>query len=186
MDNEDLLIKSTISGNTDSFRTLVEKYQGFIFTICLNIIKDPHEAENAAQETFLRVYRSLHQYGFKGFKPWIGKIATNISIDLKRKKKASNIVEVSFIDEVENTESLKHISIQDEIINGEDRKKILTLCGELPNIYKIVISKYYIEEMSYQKIAKDEGISIKTVESRLYRAKKMLREKWEVDSNETL
>lgn len=186
MDNEDLLIKSVLSGDIDSFRVLVEKYQGFIFAICISIIKDSYEAENAAQETFIRIYRSLHQYEFKGFKTWISRIATNISIDFKRKKKASNIVEVSFMDEMENTENLSHISIQEEVIKGEDRKKILTLCSELPDIYKSIINKYYIQEMSYQKIAKDEGISIKTVESRLYRAKKMLREKWEVDSNETL
>jgi RNA polymerase sigma factor (sigma-70 family) len=186
MDNEDLLIKSIISGNTDSFKIIVEKYQGFIFAICLNIIKDPHEAENAAQETFLRIYRSLHQYEYKGFKTWIGRIATNISIDFKRKRNASNIVEISFNDEMDNTENLSQMSLYDEVIKGEDRKKILTLCGELPDIYKSVISKYYIQEMSYQNIAKVEGISIKTVESRLYRAKKMLKEKWEVGSNETL
>jgi RNA polymerase sigma factor (sigma-70 family) len=179
MDSEELIIKNVLRGDDEAFRHIVEKYQGLVFSICLNTLKNHYDAENAAQETFLKAYRSLYQYNGRSFKSWIGRIATSCAIDLYRKMKAKS-QEIQFDEGLEIRDSLQ-TTVQDIIIEREDREKVSHLYRSLPGIYKSVVEKYYIEGMSYQNIALDENISIKTVESRLYRAKKLLKERWDED-----
>lgn len=178
MECNDLVIKAASKGNQEAFSNIVEAYQTIVFAICLNILKDYHEAENTAQETFLKVYSSLHTYEYKGFKTWICRIATNKAIDAKRKLQKSTYKEVS----LEDNTDLPHPQgrlIEDEFIKAEDSKRISAMCLSLPEIYGIILKKYYIQAKSYGEIAIEEGISIKTVESRLYRARKKLKENWE-------
>jgi RNA polymerase sigma factor (sigma-70 family) len=187
MDSEELIIKNAAEGDEHAFRFIVEKYKGFVYAVCFNILKEPQEAENAAQETFLKVYRSLPGYEYRGFKTWIGKIATTKSIDLYRKKASFVKKEISLDASIDQTFPCEYESVHDIFIRKERKEKIHNLCSELPDIYRIIIKKYYFDGMSYQSIADSEGISIRAVESRLYRAKKMLREKWEEEnSNEAL
>lgn len=180
MDPDELLVKRASKGDDDAFRSLVEKYQGLVFAICFNITGHRQEAENLAQETFLQVYRSLSRYENKGFKSWIGKIATNKAIDWKRKMRLENEAKVVYLEDIENLEDIssEDNSIQDELIKRENTEKLLELCNKLPEIYSNVLIKYYIESKSYNEISKEYGISVKTVESRLYRAKKVIREQW--------
>lgn len=177
MEPDELLIKSVFKGNQDAFRKLVEKYQTFVFAICMNIVRDRQEAENLSQETFIQVYRSLARYESKGFKTWIGRIATNKAIDWKRK--AENSHSIVHLDDPEVLSTQHEDSLQDQVIKNERKKQIISLCNQLPEKYSIVLNKYYIQSKSYQEISVEEGISIKTVESRLYRAKKEIRKKWE-------
>lgn len=183
--DEESIIQDVINGNEDAFRIIVDKYKNLIYVICKNIVKDPQEAENLTQETFLQAFQSLHRYEFKGFKNWIGRIAVNKSIDYKRKLLKRYEKEISYIEEVENVPN-DEPSMQDRMIEDEERKKLLYFCGKLPDKYRIVIHKYYMENKSYREIAVEENISVKTVETRLYRGKKLLRENFrEVRIDET-
>jgi RNA polymerase sigma factor (sigma-70 family) len=176
---DDLIIKSAQNGNKDDFRKIVEDYGTMVFSVCFSVLKDYQEAENATQETFIQVYNSLHTYQFKGFKAWVSRIALNRAIDLRRKLLRSNKFNtVTFDDNIEFTIGNGRL-IEDELIRGEDTRKIKDLCDRLPEAYRKIINKYYIEAKSYEQIAVEEGISIKTVESRLYRGRKKLRENWE-------
>ena len=185
MDCEEEIIRAVQNGDTNAFRSIVEKYQSFVMAICLNITRDKYEAENLAQETFIQVYRSLKNYQFKGFKTWIGRIATNKCIDYKRKMKRQTSHEVYYIDEVEYVPD-ERVSVQDNLIDKEDREKIKIFCDKLPEKYSGIIKKYYLYDESCKTIADEENISTRTVESRLYRAKKMLKAMWEEDENEPL
>jgi RNA polymerase sigma factor (sigma-70 family) len=182
MECNDLIIKAASEGNKDAFRSIVEAYQTIVFAICINILKDYHEAENAAQETFLKVYSSLHTYEYKGFKTWISRIATNKAIDVKRKLQKDTYKVVSLEDNIDPSYYLSPTQerlIEDEFIKAEDTKRIYAMCLSLPEIYGIIIKKYYLQSKSYDEIAIEEGISVKTVESRLYRARKKLKDNWE-------
>ena len=174
------LVMECLKGDMSKFRILIEKHKNTVYAICFNIIKDPQEAENLAQETFIQVYNSLRSYQFKGLKTWISRIAVNKSLDLKKKKLKEKAHQVHFNDEILNL-CLDEESPQEKFIKEEDKKKIRRLCGELPKIYSVVIEKYYVGEKSYACIASEENISIKTVESRLYRGKKLLKDMWEED-----
>lgn len=177
MDPDELLVKKALKGDEDSFRSLVEKYQGLVFAICFNITGHRQEAENLAQETFIQVYRSLSRYENKGFKSWIGKIASNKAIDWKRKMRLENEGKVVYLEDIEEI-STESNSIHEELIKKENSKKVLELCNKLPEIYSSVLIKFYIQSKSYNEISKEDGISVKTVESRLYRAKNAIRKQW--------
>ena len=182
MENEEIIIRKAQQGNQQAFRILVEKYQLLIYSICYNVVKDSQHAENIAQETFLQVFRSLPNYEYKGFKTWIGRIALNKAIDYQRKATELKKREVEYIDDVELIVATDGQNMEDELGRKEDIKKIGELCNQLPDIYRTILRKYYIKEMCYADIALEEGISVKTVESRLYRARKLLKEKWEEDA----
>ncbi|MBC8590028.1 RNA polymerase sigma factor [Wansuia hejianensis] len=180
MEKESVLIKKAVEGDEDSFAKLIEIYKNYVFAIILNFIKDYTEVENVAQEVFLQTYISLPKYENDNFKGWISRIATNKSIDWLRKKRSKFKEEtMEVLEEVVDVWSISNKDTPESWIiekeNKEDINKILNL---LPQIYIDVIRKFYFEEKSYDEIAKEEGVTIKTIESRLYRGRKILREKW--------
>ena len=179
MELDELTIKRAASGNQEAFRKIVEEYQKLVFAICMNITKDRQEAENLAQETFLQVYRSLNKYRSEGFKTWIGRIATNKALDWKRSRKVENSLQFIDINDSHEIRSNERDTPHEKLLHKEEKERLETLCNDLPEKYAVVISKYYVQLKSYKQISDEEGISIKTVESRLYRAKKMLKDKWE-------
>lgn len=186
MERESLLIKESIEGNEKAFASIVNNYKNYIFAIILNFIKDYGEAENVSQEVFLQIYTSLPTYNNDNFKAWISKIAANKSIDWIRRKKTKFREEA-----VENTMELIDSTLSDKnnpeiFIVDKERKEVLTRAlNNMPEIYKVVIEKFYFQDKSYELIAKEEDVTIKTIASRLYRAKILFKEKWR-EENETL
>lgn len=125
----------------------------------------------------MRIYLSLPQYRYQGFKTWISRIAVNKSIDLKR----SRMRKPEELSEATEELVLEHAAaneVEDIFLRKERHDRLRQKVNELPPNYRNVVVAYYIEEKSYQEIAHREGIEIKSVESRLYRAKKWLREHW--------
>lgn len=181
------LIKETLSGSELAFAKIVDRYKGYVFAIILNFIKDHDEAENIAQEVFLQIYISLPDYKFDNFKGWIGKIAANKSIDWKRKKiskfREETMENAEYI--IDSQELNYYETPEDKLIQKENRELIFKLCKSIPLIYENVIMKFYFEGKSYEAIAKEEGTTSKTIASRLYRGRNMLKEKWR-EENETL
>jgi len=186
MERESLLIKESIEGSEKAFANIVNNYKNYVFAIILNFIKDHGEAENVAQEVFLQIYTSLPTYDNDIFKAWISKIAANKSIDWIRRKKTKFREEA-----VENTMDLIDSTASDKnnpeisIVDKERKEVLIRALNNMPEIYRVVIEKFYFQEKSYEMIAKEEDIPIKTIASRLYRAKILLKEKWR-EENETL
>jgi len=186
MERESLLIKESIEGSEKAFANIVNNYKNYVFAIILNFIKDHGEAENVAQEVFLQIYTSLPTYDNDNFKAWISKIAANKSIDWIRRKKTKFREEA-----VENTMDLIDSTASDKnnpeisIVDKERKEVLIRALNNMPEIYRVVIEKFYFQEKSYEMIAKEEDIPIKTIASRLYRAKILLKEKWR-EENETL
>lgn len=187
MEKESLLIKESIKGDGEAFTKIVDFYKNYIFAIILNFIKDYGEAENVAQEVFLQIYTSLRTYDDDNFKGWIGKIAANKSIDWIRKKK-SRFREEAFdntTDIIDNMVSSQNNNPEIYLVEKERTEVIARVLSNIPEIYRITIEKFYFQEKSYELIAKEEDVPIKTVASRLYRAKILLKEKWR-EENEAL
>lgn len=181
------LIKQVLSGANGAFEEIVNRYKGYIFAIILNFTKDSEEVQNIAQEVFLQIYISLPEYKFDNFKGWIGRIAANKSVDWIRKKKAKFKEQT-----MENTEEIIDIqeskyqkTPEDMLIEKEKFEKIHRLCKSISPIYESAIIKFYFEEKSYEEIAEEENTTVKTIASRLYRGRIILREKWR-EEDETL
>jgi RNA polymerase sigma factor (sigma-70 family) len=174
------LAKQSLSGDQESFRQLVERYQAYVFAIIFKFVSQQEEAENIAQEVFLQVYRSLPNFRFQSFKSWIGRIAVTKSIDWKRKNarlaREQPLTEAAEFPVVSSLNS----NLPEEIFfRQEDRKRVREICKNLPIIYSRVIIKFYFEGKSYNQIAQEENVSLKTVQSRLYRARIMFKQHWE-------
>ncbi len=186
MEGERSLIKESIEGSEKAFVNIVNNYKNYIFAIILNFIKDYGEAENVAQEVFLQIYTSLPSYDDNNFKAWIGKIAANKSIDWIRKKKAKFREEAveSTAELIDSTASDKN-NPEMKAVEREKKEILKRALNNMPEIYRIVIEKFYFQEKSYELIANEEGVPIKTIASRLYRAKILLKEKWR-EENEAL
>lgn len=159
-------------GNTKVFESVVDKYKGIIFSIAYKYTNDYNESQDLAQEIFLKIYKNIKS--FKGeckFSTWITKISINTCLDYKRKDKVKKInLFNDYNREIINTP-------EEEIMISEKQKTIHKLIYELPDIYKNVIIMYHFNEMPYKEICKALNIPQKTVETRLYRARKILKEK---------
>ncbi|HZJ99075.1 MAG TPA: sigma-70 family RNA polymerase sigma factor [Tissierellaceae bacterium] len=178
MDAENLLIEKAKSGHEDSFSKLIYTYKNYIFAIILNFIKDYNEVENVAQEVCLQIYISLPNYDQQNFKGWIGRIATNKSIDWLRRKKAK------FKDQALEDDILERLSQEQKdspeilLLEKERREELYRALSAIPDIYRISLEKFYFEDKSYEDIADEENVSTKTIASRLYRGKILLKEQW--------
>jgi RNA polymerase sigma factor (sigma-70 family) len=175
--DEKEIIGQILSGHTDSFRLLVERYQGLIFSICFQMAGDRQEAENLTQDTFIKVYNSLSTYAFKGFKTWICRIAVNRCIDYKRAlaKRQEQLVPP---DELVKYGPDENAQVEDDLLRKEEAQAVREMCGILPEIYQQVLTEYYLNSKSVRQIATESDLKVKTVETRLYRGLKMLRHKW--------
>jgi len=130
------------------------------------------------QETFLQVYQSLSQYEFRGFKTWISRIALHKAIDYKRKVARSGVGEAICLSEMEQVPDHK-MSVQDMIVKEEEQTLLKECLRRIPEHYETVIRKSYEENKNSKQIASEEKISVRTVETRLYRGKKILKECFE-------
>ena len=163
--------------DSQAFEELINQYKAYVFAIILRIINDPDDAQDIAQEVFLQLYRSLHEYQPDHLKAWIGRITTNKAIDWKRKQ-ARQLALVDSDMERQTIPGVMDMSPEQMLLQQERESHMKDLCRSLPPRYSQVIIKYHFENKSYQQIAREEGISLKTVESRLYRARRLLREQW--------
>lgn len=161
-------------GDPNAFETIIQHYQGYVFAVILNFVSQ-NEAPDIAQEVFLQLYRSLPHFESNNLKAWIGKITAHKAIDWKR----SHVRYNEEPDDSDITNIKDNSMMPDEfVIKQENQQMIRAIWRNLPSRYGRVITKYYFENKSYQQIAREEGVNLRTIESRLYRAKHMIRSRW--------
>ncbi|PWK13741.1 RNA polymerase sigma factor [Tumebacillus permanentifrigoris] len=169
------LIQGVQTGDDACYRLLVERYQSLVYTIALRMVRDRTEAEDIVQDVFLKAFRTLEHFREEAsFKTWICKIATNRCIDWKRKhgvrqERTAQVEEAAWIPDttVERPEQA--------LVRRETQAEVRRLIEEMPEKYRKILILYHFQNMSYQDIADDQQISPRTVETRLYRAKQMMR-----------
>ena len=123
----------------------------------------------------MQAYRSLPQFRNKSFKAWIGKIAVNKAIDFKRAKGKIYEKEISLRDRASYDEESNTATPEELSSDKEQRKKVAEVAASLPDIYNRALRKYYFDGKTYREIALEEGVTVRAVESRLYRAKDLLK-----------
>ncbi|MGM1046155.1 MAG: RNA polymerase sigma factor [Bacillota bacterium] len=175
------LITRILQGEQEAFRELVNLYSQHVFHTAYSVLRDAKEAEDASQEVFIQVFKALPQYRSEGFKTWITRITLNKSIDLKRK-----ITRRSPEQQGEDGEALERIPSRDpdtlvHLINKEKKEELRQKVNSLPNNHREVVTAFYLEEKNYEQISVELGVTIKTVESKLYRARQWIRNTWKED-----
>ncbi|NLY43700.1 MAG: sigma-70 family RNA polymerase sigma factor [Clostridiaceae bacterium] len=167
------IIRQCLKGNKDAFAEIVTRYKKLVYTIVLRMINDKEEANDVAQEVFIKLYRSLDRYDPRyKFSTWAVKITSNYCLDILRKKK----VETTSVDDM-IYEPGHNDSPESAYLKLEQKKRIEEAINSLPDKYKLPIILFHQHGYSYEEICEilDEPLSI--VKNRLHRARHMLREK---------
>jgi RNA polymerase sigma-70 factor (ECF subfamily) len=158
------LVERALEGQTEAFTELITRYQNSVFSLAYQKALDRTEAEDIAQEAFLRAYRQLRRLkNPDSFGWWLYGIVRNVSREMARVRKPERPLE----------------SIVEPQAKPADRRRdeLMSLVGELPDKYRLPITLYFVEQMDYEKIAEILGIKETSVRSRVHRAKAMLRQK---------
>ncbi|PFN06384.1 RNA polymerase subunit sigma [Bacillus cereus] len=169
-------MKKAQQGNEQAFRILVETYHHYILKVVFSILRHQEDAQDITQEVFVKVHASLPTYQFRGFKTWITRIATNHAIDYKRKQAQQKeelsllVAEQKYNKSAHNTETL--------LLTKEQKLLIEQKVREIPENYRDVVLAHYLEEKSYQEIATQQNAEVKTIEMKLYRARKWIKKYW--------
>jgi RNA polymerase sigma-70 factor (ECF subfamily) len=176
--SDEALVTQSLRGDAQAFAELVTRYTAPIFNLVLRLTNDQAEAENMTQETFLRAYTALpHSRTELAFKPWLFQIAVNLCRDWARKKRPAAFSELAQEAEAAPEEAIEDQSPLplDQIEESELQRALAHAIGELPDIYRAVVTLRYTEELSYDEIAAVLKLPINTVRTHLFRAKTILR-----------
>ncbi len=168
------LVRRILDGDEDAFTDLVLAYQRAVYNLTYRMLNDTVEAEDAAQEAFLRAYNNLDRYDMlRPFKTWVLSIASHYCIDVIRKRRLSWLS----LDDLlpgELMAAIEHRSIEDLAMDGErdqTMQEMLTLLK--PDERAIIILRYW-NELSYEEIAEALETNVGVVKSRLFRARQAL------------
>lgn len=171
--NDSVLINNTLNGDLKAFEAIVKKYHRMVFTLAIKILKNREEAEELAQDVFLKVYQSLSSFNKESkLSTWIYKICYNASINKYRsQKKRMETTELNGFTEhsISDTANAHH-KMQTE----EKKKAIKDSILKLPEADRIIITLYYYEDMSIKEIAAIVSLSTQNVKVKLYRSRKKL------------
>lgn len=173
--DEQVWIRRACAGDHQAFAHVVQAYQGPVYNLCYRVLGHVEEAEDATQETFLRVYVNLHHYDHnKRFLNWILTIASNYCIDRLRKKHHN----WTSLDDAPISESMPILNetAEQQIERSEQAETIQRLLNLLPPDYRIPLVLLYWYDFSYEAIAETLQISVPAVKSRLHRARHRLAE----------
>lgn len=171
--NDDQLITAIISGNTNAYGQLVDRYKDMVFTLALRMLKHREEAEEVAQDAFIKVYKSLHKFkGDSKFSTWIYKVTYNTCLDrIKKNKKHLNDVA---IDEYTEHKLETVDNALEGMIKAEKSALIKECINKLPSESAYLLTMYYFEELSLEEISDVVGITANTIKVKLFRARKKL------------
>lgn len=167
------VVEMCLKGDTDAFKYLVAKYKKLVYSIAFRFLKDPYLAEDITQEVFFKAYRKLDMYDTSmKFSAWIGRITHNTCIDAIRKDKNYSVA-ASEDPIIEDTGESA-----DEIVVKKEKKQWLEeQIRQLKPGYKTPLLLFHQAGLSYEEIAKSMNVPLSIVKNRIYRARKMLKEK---------
>ncbi|RCX16524.1 RNA polymerase RpoE-like sigma-24 subunit [Anaerobacterium chartisolvens] len=180
--NEGLLLEKAKKGDVEAFEQLIAGYQKRVFNIALKMIGNPEDASELAQETFIRVFKSIGKFKEESlFSTWIYRIATNICLDELRKRKGKKEISLDEDIKLENGEVSRQIedtgpSPEAVAERNELRRKVNDAIGLLTEEHRLVIIMRDIQGFSYEEIAKITGCPEGTVKSRINRARQSLKQ----------
>ena len=171
--NDQVYIDSILNGDANAFAVLVDRYKDLVYTLALRMMKHTEEAEEAAQDTFIKVYKSLDKFkGESKFSTWIYRVAYNTCLDrLKKNKRQQYTVEIN-----EYTEhQVKTLDNALDKIETKEREQTIQDClALLPSEDSFLLTLYYFEELSLEEIGKIVDLKPNNVKVKLFRSRKKL------------
>jgi RNA polymerase sigma-70 factor, ECF subfamily len=193
------IIKKVQSGDTESFRELVEKYKNKAFSLSLKILKNQYEAEDSLQDAFLKLYKSIvdNKYECKSkFSTYFYSIVYNTAVDHYRKftTKRFNITSIDVTDsnykegdeltkyfnetEIDNRLYIEDLNLNTErnVLSAEIQKIVNKYITAIPEHYSVILTMFYVNDLSHNEISEILSLPLGTIKNRIFRAKEKLKE----------
>lgn len=178
--NEFELIQQLRSGDEQAFKFLVETYQDMVFNTALGIVQNAEDAEDVAQEVFIKVFRSIDTFkGESKLSTWIYRITTSSALDLVRGKKSKK--RFAFLQRLfgDGNEPLHEVPDFHHpgvaLDQKENAARLFKAIDQLPESQKIAFTLHKLESLSYQEISEIMRTSVSAVESLMHRARQNLK-----------
>lgn len=176
----DELIKKAQKNDVHAFEKLIAEHQTTVYNIALKIMGNPEDAQDAAQEALIKVFKNIKKFkGDSKFSTWLYRVTHNVCLDELRKRKTN----ISSIDEYYEDDKNPVLNIADEIptpeqqlLNKEQAQMLKKAINSLPPVSKAAIYLREVKDFSYEEIAKIQKCSVGTVKSRISRARVQLKE----------
>lgn len=177
--NDNEIISEVLNGNQQAYALLVNRYQNYVFTLCLRIVKGREDAEEVAQDVFIKAYKYLADFrGAAKFTTWLYTIVNNTCISFLRKKKLD-------IHSLDNEKVFEVADSQDSGMRANlvEQKSRISMVNEAIGLLNPadaeVITLFYKAEQSLEETAQVLGIEVNAAKVRLHRARTRLKEKME-------
>jgi len=170
---DEILVKKTLSGDKTAFNQLVAKYQTQVYGLAFNMSRNFSDAEDLAQEAFLRAYLSLHQLREPAkFGNWLYRITQNVCRRWLQKK--MNHEEMT--ERVKMNEMDRRVPMPDELTEARELQEgVRSAIDELPEQERLVVTLYYMDGLTQHDIADFVGVSESTVKRRLRSSRNKLK-----------
>lgn len=185
MEDKDL-INRILQGETTLFATIVKRTEGLVSQIVFKLLKNPEDRRDLAQDIYLKVFKNLSNFQFQSkLSTWIGQIAYNTCLSYLEKKKfilpdtndSANENEEGVLEFWANKNiSLTDNEIEQHLFQTEISEQIQSTMETLSPIYRLLISLYHYEELSYEEMVAITGLPVGTVKNYLFRARKVLKD----------
>ena len=166
------IIRKFKHGEADAFNDIVLKYQDRIFNLCLYMLRDTHDAQDAAQDCFIKACRALHDFSpDASLYTWLYRIAVNTCLDYRRKRIQSQMDSHSMAEDMPS-----HLPSPEKLYESKEISKVVRIAMQkLPEKLRAAIVLREIEGLSYEEIAEIMDVSTGTVKSRISRSREELR-----------
>ena len=179
------LIRRFKDGDAAALEELVARYEDKVYSLVYRMLGNPQDAEDALQDTFLNVMRSLARFEERSsFSTWLYRIAANAALTRLRKRGRQEKSEAEFLEDVYSVQKQARSSVpmndwsgepDEELLSGERAQILREAIEELPEPYRVVFVLRDVERMPAQDVAEVLQLSVPAVKSRLHRARMFLR-----------
>jgi RNA polymerase sigma factor (sigma-70 family) len=169
---EKYIIDRVKAGDKEAFSLVVDKYSDMVYTICLRMLSVEADAADAAQEVFVKIYRSIAGFREQSkFSTWIYRIAYNQCISEIRKK----VKVIDLVDDLPEEDASQADVSGLDLLSGEERKRYLQMAIDaLPETDAVVVTLFYYDELSLEEIAEVTGLTSNNIRIKLHRSRKKL------------
>jgi RNA polymerase sigma-70 factor (ECF subfamily) len=172
---DDSLVERVLVGDTAAFVLLVERYKRPVYTLAYRLLGNPADAEDAAQETFVRAYTRLTSYqpGSR-FGSWLLSITSHWCIDFLRRRRAVSLDAAGIVNGEPIGPSTADEHPEALALQSERRREVRQWLASLPEPYRSVLVLRYWHDLSYAEISETTGLPVSTIRMRLFRARQLL------------
>ncbi|MBF0484784.1 MAG: RNA polymerase sigma factor [Candidatus Omnitrophica bacterium] len=175
MNDLDKFIKDAVNGDVRAFEQIYKASASFVYNVAWSMLRNEHDAQEATQEVFMKVYKELKNFRFaSSFKTWVYRITVNHVLNVRKSQSRYKNHEVM----VEDENVIDHISDHKEQNKEDEQEMIMKMLDILDPQQKMCMVLRHLEGLSYQQVAEVTRMNLNTVRTHLKRSRELLIKKF--------